>query len=89
MMTFGVEEGGLTNACGRGIGGEQQGLHGSLLHPFLQTDLYFKQLNEGHRGVTVGGKKAPKEGGGIAVFSLVQLCETVNPSAVFQWGWQR
>lgn len=63
------------------------GPHGSLLHPFPQTELYFKQLEEGRREASRRGGTKEKVGA-LWVLSLERLCGTVNPSAIFQRGWQ-
>lgn len=55
--------------------------------PFPQMELYFKQLEEGRRGATE--KKHQRKAGTLRVLPLEQLHETVNPSAIFQRGWQR
>lgn len=68
MKTCGIGERDYVNVCGRGIGRVRGP---PCLPPFstpsLQTELYFKQLEEGRRGATeTRKKKAPKKGGGVA-----------------------
>lgn len=55
-----------------------------------QTELYFKQLEEGRRGATERGrkKKDQRKAGALRLLPLEQLCETVNPSGIFQPAWQ-
>lgn len=56
---------------------------------FPQMELYFKQLEEGRRGATENKKKHQRKAGALRVLSLERLREAVNPSAIFQQGWQR
>lgn len=72
------------------VGELGDGLHASLHHPFPQMELYFKQLEEGRRGATEEKKKKKyqRKAGALRVLSPERLCETVNPSAIFQRGWQ-
>lgn len=61
------------------------GPHGSLLHPFPQTELYFKQLEEGRREASRRGGTKEKVGA-LRVLSLERLCGTVNTISYISAG---